>query len=126
MTDFKTIASCDGFTLYDRQNVNGAWHHLKLVGSGRRRDHPKHNWWLAWNGERLALNRDAGLLAKHDPMIEAWVVDTPVHYDSSRVTCGAVSGPVPASRNVPFVGTCYVTRELWRPFTSHVTRCDAM
>jgi len=29
----------------------------------------KKSWWLGWNGERLARNRDAGLLAKHFPDI---------------------------------------------------------
>jgi hypothetical protein len=40
----------------------------------------KRNWWLGWNGERLAKNRDAVLLFKHEPEIYQWVINIlPAH-----------------------------------------------
>jgi hypothetical protein len=70
------IAQHDGFTLIELKRQDG-WRSMKLthrggfVGSGRRR---KRNWWLGWNGERLARNYDAGKLYQYHPDIYAWVV----------------------------------------------------
>jgi hypothetical protein len=62
----------DGFVLFERPSkANEVWRSLKLTCSERRK---KRNWWLGWNGERLARNRDAGLLAEHDPEVYAWVI----------------------------------------------------
>jgi hypothetical protein len=35
----------------------------------------KNNWWLGWNGERLANGHDSKMLAEHHPEIWQWVVD---------------------------------------------------
>ena len=69
---WKLVAARDAFGLFDRGKPNGCWQHFKLVYA--RSDLPKRNWWLAWNGERLAHNRDAGLLAEHQPDVYDWVV----------------------------------------------------
>jgi hypothetical protein len=46
------------------------WSSFKLEA----RPSPRHkaNWWLGCNGERLARNRDAQLLAKHEAAGYAW------------------------------------------------------
>jgi hypothetical protein len=61
-----------GFTLFERPacHKNG-WLSLKLIASGRRR---KRNWWLGWNGDRLARNSDAGRLQDQEPEIYDWVI----------------------------------------------------
>ena len=70
------IAQRGGFTLIELKR-QGGWRSMKLthprgfVGSGR---HRKRNWWLGWNGERLAKNCDAGKLHQYHPDIYAWVV----------------------------------------------------
>jgi hypothetical protein len=68
------IASALGFTLYATHRGDfGEWRNLKLE---RRPAHGgKNNWWLGWNGERLARRKDSGLLAEHHPPVFAWVVD---------------------------------------------------
>jgi hypothetical protein len=72
------VAECNGFVLIER-GKQGEWRNLKLThpigfkDAGRYR---KRNWWLAWNGERLACSRDTALLAQHQPSIYAWVVAT--------------------------------------------------
>ena len=67
-----TIAKRDGFTLYERPDrASPPWRSFKLVGrTGRKR-----NWWLGWNGERLARNSDTVLLAEHRPEVHAWVLE---------------------------------------------------
>jgi hypothetical protein len=60
------------WTLYEvsRLSLNG-WKslHLKRSGLGA----PKTSWWLGWNGERLARNRDLALLAEHHGDVLNWV-----------------------------------------------------
>ena len=79
--ELKAIATHNDFTLYDRfDQTVGKWRNLKLV---RTADSAvKRNWWLAWNGERLARSRDAGLLVQHNPEIEIWVNKTLAGFDS--------------------------------------------
>jgi hypothetical protein len=61
------------FKLYRRPHrSNDSWISLKLIRPlGKKR-----NWWLGWNGERLAKNHDAMLLFKHEPEIYQWVINT--------------------------------------------------
>jgi hypothetical protein len=61
----------DHFTLYERPGGSNGWINLKLIAEC---DLPKHNWWLAWNGSRLAQNRDAKLLRNHQPEIFDWLI----------------------------------------------------
>jgi hypothetical protein len=72
------------YTLDDRTYKEG-WMNLKLqkTKAGRIPSSEKRVWHLAWNGERLARNTDAGKLAKDDPEIYQWVVDmlTPITPD---------------------------------------------
>jgi hypothetical protein len=56
------------YTLYWRAE-NAEWVSLKLIAGC---DRPKQNWYLGWNGVRLA--RDALLLQEHLPEIFEWVV----------------------------------------------------
>ena len=78
MADLKEVASRDGFTLYELPDGANGWKNLKLVKHepGRRKWGTKRNWWLGWNGERLARKRDAEILAKYNPELEAWVIET--------------------------------------------------
>ena len=73
MTDLEKIATKGDFSLFERSDqLATEWRNLKLVRSG---DAPKHNWWLAWNGKRLARSNDAAKLAEHHPEVEAWVIE---------------------------------------------------
>jgi hypothetical protein len=68
------VASRDDFVLFEREdNAAPPWRSFKLVKAGHA---PKRNWWLGWNGEHLARNRDAALLAEFHPEIESWIVST--------------------------------------------------
>jgi hypothetical protein len=72
-TTHKKIATKGDFSLFERSDQpTTEWRNLKLVRSGEA---PKNNWWLAWNGNRLARSRDAAVLAEHNPEIEAWVIE---------------------------------------------------
>ncbi len=70
------IANCDGFVLLHRFEADSAqWRNVKLVRlGGRHRE--KSNWWLGWNGQRLASNHDADLLRKYEPEIYQWVISS--------------------------------------------------
>jgi hypothetical protein len=58
-----SIWAFDDFELFERVGKSGGgWRSLKLVRAGR---HKKRNWWLGWNGERLARSSDAGKLYAH-------------------------------------------------------------
>ena len=65
------VATRGEFTLIERA-PSGRWRNLKLKRKG---SHLKGNWWLAWNGERLARNRDAFLLEHYLPEVCASVTD---------------------------------------------------
>ena len=47
------------------------WRNFKLIREGYRLR--KQNWWLGWNGERLARSADAGKLKEHEPGVYAWL-----------------------------------------------------
>jgi hypothetical protein len=69
------------YELHVRQEVEG-WLNIKVECKkpGKQGYREKRNWWLAWNGERLARNHDAGLLAKNEPDVYQWVIDTLATY----------------------------------------------
>ena len=73
---FPMISYGHNWTLYAVPSIGTApWSGIKLqFRPVRRRDRPKHNWWLNWNGERLARNRDASLLEQYNPEIYAWIL----------------------------------------------------
>lgn len=55
-----------------RHAVSGGWHQLKLAAKIAQ---PKGNYWLAWNGERLAMSSDAKKLNTYHPDVYDWVVE---------------------------------------------------
>jgi hypothetical protein len=71
MSDLIEIAAREKFTLYHRpQASTDAWTSLKLTANyGRKR-----NWWLGWNGQRVARNTDTKNLSEHHPEILIWIV----------------------------------------------------
>lgn len=71
----RLIGKVEDFELFELP-VDGfnEWRNLKLVRVGEGK-FPKRNWWLAWNGDRLAGGRDAKLLEKHYPEIHAAVIE---------------------------------------------------
>jgi hypothetical protein len=60
------------------RHQNEEWLNLKLElrKPGRKGRREKRNWWLGWNGKRLARSSDAALLEKHEPEIYQWVIET--------------------------------------------------
>jgi hypothetical protein len=66
----KVVASRDGFVLFERDDGTPPWRNFKLV----RAEGPKRNWWLGWNGQRLADGRDRLKLTEHHPEIEQWLM----------------------------------------------------
>ena len=66
----RLIGTREKFSLFER-GVKDGWTSLKLVNPSTPR---KKNWWLGWNGERLAKNADAGKLFTHHPETYAWVI----------------------------------------------------
>jgi hypothetical protein len=68
------IATNGDFVLFERPNKSALpWRNLKLI---RTSNGPKRNWWLGWNGERLANGKDRKILAEHNPEIERWIIST--------------------------------------------------
>lgn len=66
----KQIGAFGKFVLFDTEKGREGWTNFKLVGpKGKKR-----NWWLGWNGERLARNADAAKLAKWQPDVLEQVV----------------------------------------------------
>ena len=71
----RLIGKVGDFELFDRTKDGFVeWRDFKLVRTGKG-EFPKRNWWLAWNGERLANNRDAALLKEHYPEIYDAVIE---------------------------------------------------
>jgi hypothetical protein len=71
----KLIGKVGDFELFERTKDGfSEWRDFKLVRSGTGK-FPKRNWWLAWNGDRLARGRDAVLLEEHYPEIHAAVIE---------------------------------------------------
>lgn len=70
----KLIGTIENFELFEREGkASPPWRSFKLI---RTSDGPKKNWWLGWNGERLAVSNDQRKLAEHHRDIEAWVIET--------------------------------------------------
>jgi hypothetical protein len=69
------VAETDRYQLLDLDNDDSrlGFRQFKLVSK-----QPMHkvNWWLGWNGERLARNHDARLLYENNPEVFEWVVST--------------------------------------------------
>jgi len=62
------------FVLLERLNDSSPpWQSLKLVASAAARL-KKYNWYLGWNGSRLARNHGGEVLAQHYPEIYNWVL----------------------------------------------------
>jgi hypothetical protein len=75
------IAERAGFQLVHR-SMNGEWHNLKLVLlDGRYR---KRNWWLAWNGDRLARSSDATKLHQYRRDIYDWVTEVLIEWSRTQ------------------------------------------
>lgn len=55
-----------GFELWRRPWNEAGWLQLKLVATRRSK---KANYWLSWNGNRLAEGKDAPLLLEHHPVV---------------------------------------------------------
>jgi hypothetical protein len=76
-TDFEKVATVgkrqDGFRLIEHiDKSRDGWRSLKLTcRRGRKR-----NWWLGWNGTRMARNADAAKLNERHPDVYGWVIDT--------------------------------------------------
>lgn len=72
----EVLGTKESFTLFEQpeKSCNG-WTSLKLVLAKKRRGKAKRNWWLGWNGVRMAESADAKLLAEHHPEICGWIVD---------------------------------------------------
>jgi hypothetical protein len=70
------LAARNGFTLYERKGRSSdRWLSLKLVRDPRKAG-KKNNWFLGWNGTRLARNTDTKKLVECLPGIERWVIDS--------------------------------------------------
>ena len=68
------LGNLDDFTLYEREGRSSPkWRNLKLVRSLAT---GKANWFLGWNGERLAENPDAADLATNHPDVLTWLLTT--------------------------------------------------
>lgn len=69
----KLIGATGSFVLFEREDkAMPPWRNFKLI---RTNNGPKKNWWLGWNGERLAVNNDQRKLAEHHPDIEDWLIE---------------------------------------------------
>lgn len=64
------LAETRGWVLF-KIEVNGEWLAVKLVSKVIQ---AKGNYWLGWNGDRLACNRDAAILNTCHPDVYDWVV----------------------------------------------------
>lgn len=82
------IATRSPFTLVEllpsKPGAGGDWRNFKLTTS--RRDTRKVEWWLGWNGERLADSHDSQWLVEHKPEVARWVVKVlkPLPSDTDR------------------------------------------
>jgi hypothetical protein len=67
------IARREGFTLFERTGAGAnGWRSFKLIREGRGLK--KRNWWIGWDGDRLARTADAGKLREHEPEIYDWMI----------------------------------------------------
>ncbi|MDN3279098.1 hypothetical protein QWJ07_32875 [Frankia sp. RB7] len=73
-TEMTALASTGDWTLFERKRrkPGHAWLSLKLVTTGASR---KKNFWLGWNGRRLARCHDLDHLTEHHAEVMQWVVD---------------------------------------------------
>jgi hypothetical protein len=134
MTKLITPAVNGEFTLYDRSCPTGQWRNLRLARQQHQEKVPKSNWWLAWNGERLARNRDAGKLAEYHPAVYAWVIDSLVGEQARGKPEMSIalrdilsrSGARDRVTGHVFTHTCHVTRGTQMPLFHCRVTCHAM
>ncbi len=68
------VAETDHYQLLDLGNDSRlGFRQFKLVS---KQPMHKANWWLGWNGERLARSHDVRFLHEHNPEVYDWVVST--------------------------------------------------
>lgn len=63
-----------GWKLFDLGPTGNGWTTLHLTRP--KKGNPKHSWWFAHNGERLAQSSDLVKLTAHHPEIAAQVAAT--------------------------------------------------
>lgn len=68
--DATLLAEKEGWELWSKAATNG-WFNLKLIHLEPRNE--KGNFWLGYNGERFAQNRDLVTLQEHEPEMLRWV-----------------------------------------------------
>lgn len=64
------VAENEQWAIYDRLRPSGKWSAIKIVSKKPRAI--KANYWLGWDGERFAKNRDYRLLAANRPEVARW------------------------------------------------------
>jgi hypothetical protein len=67
----EVIVENEKWELYDRFKQNGDWSAFKLVSKEPRLH--KANYWIGWNGERFARNRDFCNLEANAPDVVEWL-----------------------------------------------------
>jgi hypothetical protein len=68
------VAETDHYQLLDLDNDDSRLGFRQFKLASKHRMH-KANWWLGWNGERLARNHDVRLLYEHNPEVGCIDVD---------------------------------------------------
>jgi hypothetical protein len=92
MTTMKIIAERDNWRLLDRDKTSNGWISIKLEAcGGRYSKRGKRNWWMGWNGERLARNTDTKLLAEDYPDIHEWAIEQLRPYQPAVSVTNALS-----------------------------------
>lgn len=71
----KPVAELSAWSLRDLGTTRGKWGNFTVVSTALEKQ-PKRVFRIGWNGERLLLCRDAGLLEEHYPTVMAWVVES--------------------------------------------------
>jgi hypothetical protein len=84
------VAALGDLTLFELPLIaTGEWRNFKLVRLRSQPSRAKCNWWIAWNGRRLARNHDAGELRRHLPDVYEWAIATiRAHVASATVDQG--------------------------------------
>lgn len=67
------VGRTEGWVLYEKYDGNpNGWLNLKLVAANRSKH--KANYWLAWNGERFASNKDIQFIKDHRRDLFEWLI----------------------------------------------------
>lgn len=67
-----SVEIAEGWQLYERAASSPPWRSLKLTSTTRHRGSA--NYWLGWNGQRLARNKEAQRRQEQRPELYAGVV----------------------------------------------------